>query len=252
MSLSDREITVTDNTGRTVKMTGGHFTTIHRLNETRRGGCATVEGYRPSTNWVERPVQNIQMITHFSVAKMYERKIMALSNLTFNKTLPNIMKDPKLAELPRNKLIELFELRKGKLIESMNKSLNGERDDSRRTAHDTCYAWFGDVKVHLKTEKVDGITQPVTDVDGHVILDTIMVPYLELSTETVKEGVRKTVNSGAPVRMQAAIEKSFENKSLVYKTLSLKEDNFDKLVVDRKRFLPEDVNTFGSDVLMVG
>ncbi len=140
----------------------------------------------------------------------------------------------------------MFDERKQMLMNSLQKSLDGDRNDSYRQAHDLCYAYVGDVKVHLQTEGKP--KEPITDEDGNVFVASIMIPYLELNVTETQKGKRKVVNSGGAVRMGKQIEKCLNKRSHVYRTLSLKEDNFESLKVDRQEFLPEEVANFG-DIL---
>ena len=68
-----------------------------------------------------------------------------------------------------------------------------------------------------------------------------MLTYLENSKVTRVAGQRKIVNSGAPVLMTEAIESLLNKKSVGIKTMSLKEDNFERLVIDGDVVLCEDV-----------
>lgn len=141
-------------------------------------------------------------------------------------------------------LKEIFDARKATLIESLERSLDGDRSDAHREAHDRCYVHIGDVKLHLDTEKVDGRMEPVVDADGAVLVKTVMVKYLELNVKTVKEGVRKVVNSGAPVRMEKLIESCLNKRSVGFKTLSLKEDNFEEFKIDNRTIEPGEIEDF--------
>jgi hypothetical protein len=241
------QVTVTAKDGRSVKMTANQADAIQSLSNTRKGGCASVIGYKPTTNWTESPVQDIQMITHFSTANLYARRHKAISELEFRDVAPKLAGTPKLGDMVLNDCIALFEKRKQMLLDSLQKTMDGTGSDAYREGHERCYAYIGDVKVHLVTEKVDGIKEPVMD-GNDVIVDTIMVPYLELNTTVRQKGVRKGVNSGAPVHMTNLIESCLNKRSVIYKTLSLKADNFEAFRVDRKEFLPEDVTKFG-DIL---
>lgn len=77
-----------------------------------------------------------------------------------------------------------------------------------------------------------------------------MVHYLQISKDVTVPGEYKVVNSGPKVLMDNIIESQLNSRSVSLKTLSLKEDNFDRLVVARKTYLPEDVSSIPSDILM--
>ena len=242
-------VTATAVDGRKVKMTAAQAQAIETMTNTRKGGCASVKGYRPASSWIVSPIQDIQLITHFSTKRLYERRIKALEAVEIGDIAADMAKEPKLAKLSIQEATAMFDERKAGMIATLQKTLDGDRDDAHRQAHDRCYAYVGDVKLHLLTEKVDGVKVPVEDDDGAVIVASIMVPYLELNVKTIVEGERKPApNSRADVRIGKLIEKCLNKRSVIYKTLSLKDDNFEEFNVDRNTFLPEDVATFG-DIL---
>lgn len=215
---------------------------IAALEQTRKGGFARVYGYKPSTDWVESPVQDISLITRFSTEKLYQRKRAALDSISFNDVKPAIAANPKLAALSVDKQRALFHERLEQEVESLTKTLDGDRSDAHRQAHDRCYLRIADgIKVHFVTEKgADGLMHPVLT-DGFPTVASIMIMYLENSKVTRVAGVRKVVNSGASVLMKNAISKLLNEKSVGIKTLSLKEDNFERLVIDKEVVLKEDV-----------
>ena len=238
------EVTTTANDGRTIKMTARQARAIETLTNTRKGGCGSVIGYRPTTNWDVSPVQDIQLITHFSTEALYRRRMEALEAVEFKDVTRYLAGDPKLGNMTIVECHDVFKRRKAKEIATLQKTLDGDRNDPHRAAHDRCYAQVGDVKVHLVTEKVDGLKEPVMDGDA-VIVDTIMVPYIQLNVTTRTEGKRKERNSGAEVRMSNLINRALNKSSVVYKTLSLKPDNFEAFRTDRQEFLPEEMTRFG-------
>ena len=245
-------VTATANDGRTVNLTASQVEAIQTLSNTRKGGVGSVTGYKPTSNYVEgkEPVQNIQLIANFSTANLYARKIKALQEIEYGDVVKHLFDDEKLSSLSMNETLDIFNARKAMMIASMQKSLDGARDDAYRAAHDLCYVIIGDVKCHLVTEKktVDGkkTTVPVMDKKGNVTVASIMVNYLELNKTTVVEGERKPKpNSGLPVLMSNAIKKCLNKRSVDLKTLSLKADNFTSFKVDKKEFLPEHVTRFG-------
>ena len=135
------KVTVTANDGRKVAITAAQAQAIKTLNETRKGGCAAVEGYVPTTNWVEPPVQDIQMITHFSTEKLYKRRIEALKGIKFEDIADKLANDEKLSAIPTMKEARsIFDDRKEKMIASLEKTLEGDRSDAHRKGHDRCYA----------------------------------------------------------------------------------------------------------------
>ena len=216
--------------------------TIQTLSETRKGGFAKVYGYRPSSNVIKAPVLDISMVTRFSTAKLYERRNNALRSLAFADVAEYVAKDEKLSKLSTSDALAAFHDRLNSEIESHEKTLNGERDDAHRQGHDRCYLPFGQgVKIHYVTAKgADGLKYPVLT-DGFPTVDSIMVHYLENSRTVREEGEYKTVNSGIPVRMGNAINSVVNKRSVVLKMLTLKEGNFERLVMDNNVILNEDV-----------
>ena len=221
---------------------------IETLVACRKGGCATVKGYKPSTGYLKIPTVNINMLTRISTTKLYERKLEALNNITFNDIKEATKSVDKLKDLGDLKLQQLFAERKTMMTTSLINTLTDNRTSAHHAGHDRCYAYFAEgVKVNLKTEKIDGLMQPVL-VDGHPVAQSIMVHYIELSKQVVVEGEYKKVNSGAPVLMGKLIESRLNSKSHVLKTLSLKTDNFESLHIDRNELLSEQVQSLG-DIL---
>jgi hypothetical protein len=243
MSLNVKRVVATSTDGKDVWVTPAQAEALDSLTNVSGGQCAALHGYIPSTGYIERPVVDIQMITRFSRDKLYRRKIAALETISFADVQNDIAKEPKLATLSVEKQNSLFEERKAMILNSLNKTLEGDRSDAHRQGHDRCYAHFAEgVKVHLVTEKgSDGLMHPVL-LNGLPIAKSIMVPYLELSRKVVKEGERKVVNSGPAVLMGKAIEKQLNQRSVGFRTASLKEDNFEKLVISHMELLPEDVS----------
>jgi hypothetical protein len=243
------KVIVEANDGRKVKMTAVQAHAIEVLGDTRKGGCASVVGYKPTTGYVKdgEPTHNIQMITHFSTTRLYERRLAALKAIQYGDVAEDVASNPKFEEYSPLQLVELFNARKGMLMNTLTNYLEDKPKNAHQEGHVRCYALFGDVKVHLETEDVGGIKQPTTNDDGTVNFDSIMVPYLELKKKVIKEGERKPpANSGAAVVMGKYIESRLNSRSVLYKTLSLKENNFEALNVDRLQFLPEDVAKFGN------
>ena len=238
-------VTATSDDGRKVKLSAAQAQAIQTLNVARKGGCAAVSGYVPSTNWIVPPIQDIQLLTNFSTEKLYKRRIAALQEITFADVSQFLAADEKLANTTMAECRRLFEDRHGKMVATLEKTLEGDRTDAHRQGHDRCYVHIGGVKVNLVTEKVDGLQQPVVDRhDGTVRAKTVMVKYLELNVKTRQKGQRKTVNSGAPVRMGNLIEKTLNKRSVGFRTLSLKEDNFESFKIDRREILPGEIEDF--------
>lgn len=215
---------------------------LEALTLTRKGGFARVYGYKPSSNYEVPPVQDIVMVTRFSTEKVYERKRKALESITFDDVKDAIAREPKLKALTVAEQEALFNERLQEMVNSLTKTLNGDRSDAHRQGHDRCYLHIAEgVKVNYVTEKgKDGLMHPVLT-DGFPTVASIMLTYLENSKVTRVEGVRKVVNSKPPKLMSNAIESVLNKRSVGIKTLSLKEDNFERLVIDNEVVLREDV-----------
>ena len=233
------------NADKPFRCTQAQADTLDRLAAMRKGCIGSVKGYRPTTGYVpgKTPVVDMQIITRFDTSKLYARKVEALNAVTFADAAEAIAKHPKLAALPTGEALTLFNTAKDAAIASLTKTLDGDRDDAHREGHDRCYARVADgVKVHLVTEKVDGIMVPVLT-DGLPTLASIMVPYLELNRTVRVPGEYKVVNSGPKVLMDNVIAGLLNARSVGYKTLSLKEGNFDSLNVDKQSITPDDLKT---------
>ena len=217
---------------------------IEVLSQCRKGGFARVMGYTAKTGYVDGqfPLTDYAVLTRFSIFGLYERKIAALEAIKFADVSDAIMKDPVLREMPTAKLEALFAERKADEIESLQKTLDGVRDDARRQSHDRNYARIDDgVKVHYVTAKADdGLTYPEL-LDGFPVCKSIMLTCLEIDKTVRREGVYKVVNSRAPTRMGNCISALLNKRSVGIKTFSLNEDNFERLTIDRQVVIPEDI-----------
>lgn len=205
------------------------------VRDLNKGGIGTVHGYIPSTGYTEKPVLDIQVLTRFSTEKLYERKRSAVDALKFADVVDAIAKDKILSALPLADVRQQFDDRKAMVVESLSKSLDGDRSDGHRQGHDRCYIQIEQgVKVNLDCVKdADGIMQPVLH-KGLPVAESVMLMVLELRRTVIKPGVRKVVNSGAPVRMGNAIDAVLNKRSIGIMSLSLKAGNFDKLVCSHK------------------
>jgi len=228
--------------GREFRCTDVQAKALDELSTIQRGGIGTVHGYVSTTGRVKPETADIQFITAFSLERLYERKIAALNGITLNEVRDTAQNDPKLSVLSDSDLEQLFESRRATEIASMRKTLDGDRSDAHRQAHDTFYIHVSPgVKVNLRTFKnVQGETE-LELVGGLPVAKSIMISIIEINRTVKSPGEYKVVNSGAPVRMSNAIRRAINVRSTSMKTLSLKDDNFERLVVSRKEFLPEDV-----------
>jgi len=211
--------------GRQVNITPEQKSVLDVLAQVRHGGFASVIEYSPESNYVTRPVQNIQFVSKFSYLKRNNKLLERAEAIT----LDNLkLADPKL-DLPAGKLQALFDEAKSEVVMSLRKTMDGDRSDSHRQAHDKFYiqASMG-VKVHLQTEKVNGKTRLVTE-NGVPMAKSIMVSVLEVGKQVLKEGECKKVNSRSKTLMKKAIIQAAEKGMLKFKMISLKSDNFKEL-----------------------
>lgn len=237
-------LTTYKNADKPFRCTPAQAETLDRLAALRKGCIGSVKGYRPTTGYTTSPVVDLQVITRFETSKLYARKRAALEGITFADCAEAIAKHAKLAALPAGDCLTLFTTAKQAAIDSLTKTLEGDRDDAHRAGHDRCYARVADgVKVHFVTEKRDdGLMHPVLT-DGLPTLASIMVPYLELNKTIREAGVYKVVNSGPKVLMDGVIAGLLNARSVGYKTLSLKEGNFEAIHVDKQSITPDDLKT---------
>lgn len=212
------------------------------LQDIQKGGIASVNGYQPTTGYVKSPVINMSVITAFRLDKLYQRRIDAIEAVTFDEIKRTISGASKLAALSEQQQEEVFNKRKSFLINSMQKTLAGVRDDAHRIAHDRNYARVAPgVKVNFVTEKVNGIETPVLGDDGKPTAQSIMLMVIELKRTYINKGERKPApNSGVDVLMGNMIETRLP-KSYSVKAVSLKSDNFESVHVSKLEITPDDI-----------
>lgn len=215
---------------------------IETLQNTQKGGFARINGYVSKSGRVNPEVSNISFLSRFNLENLYNRKIKALENLSFETLKPELLKVEKLKKLTTLELFYEFAKRVEDEIASMQKTLDGVRDDERRKSHDRCYVSVGaGVKVHFVTEKAnDGLTYPVLAENGLPTVKNIMVSAIEVSRQVLTEGAYKPVNSGVPKLISNVIQ-SHMPKSCKIKTLSLADDNFESLTIDHEVIMPKDI-----------
>jgi hypothetical protein len=213
--------------------------TIESLLDSNGGGFATVHGYVSTSKRVKPETSDMSFLSRFSTERLYRRKIEALEKMTLADIMDSVKANPKLSSLDNPTLVDLFHERKQKEIDSLNKTLDGDRSDNYRQSHDRNYLTLGaGVKVHFLTEKVDGQTQPVL-FNGLPMVESIMVSAIVVSKRVLNEGEYKTVNSGRAVLISNAIASKLP-KSTKMITLSLKDENFQSLSLGGVEYLPED------------
>lgn len=232
-------ILATDTNGLQVWITKAQLEALEVLEVAQAGGCASVNGYVPSTGYITTPTVNIQMLTRFDYGRLLNRKMDALKAIEFSDIPANVIP----ANKSKGKTDEQwFDARKDQEIASMQKTLDNDRSDAHRQGHDRCYAHFAKgISAHLVTAKgTDGLMHPVLT-NGYPTVKSIMVSFLQLNRTVVVEGVRKTVNSGASVLMGNAIKRLLNDRSVGIRKLSLKEDNFQSLTISKNVVLPDNI-----------
>lgn len=227
--------------------------TLESLQEIAKGGIGTVHGYTMTSKRVTPETSDLQFLTAFSTIRLYERKLAALEAIKYEDIVDLLPTDnPKLAKLTEAERVSTFNDRMESLTASLRKSIEGvDRSDAHRQAHDRCYCAIGQgVKVHYRTEKdADGIKQPIL-INDLPVIDSIMLTILEIKRKVRTPGEYKKVNSGAPVLIGNTIERLLNKRSVGIKTLSLKEDNFEKIVISKKEFLPESFENIPADLFI--
>ncbi|MDA3834381.1 MAG: hypothetical protein PF495_13435 [Spirochaetales bacterium] len=213
---------------------------LELLMDSNAGGFASVKGYVSKSTG---EVFDSTFISRFSISRMYERTIEALEGFTAADVIDRIRDNPKIKALSTQDFYDAFDARKAAEIASMQKTLDGVRDDARRQSHDRNYHTLTNgVKVHFVTETVDQVKTPILkNFDGETlpVVESIMLNIIQVSKTTIVEGEYKTVNSGVPVIIGNAL-KAILPKSCKMKNLSLKEDNFESIKLAGLEYIPED------------
>jgi hypothetical protein len=204
---------------------------IEALETARKGGFAVLKDYVSTSNRTEPEVSDITFNSRFSYENLLTKKSDLLASIRFEDLT---IKGEKLLSLDVEAQKKQFIACKTAMVESIEKTLAGVRDDAQRVAHDTFYQKVCEgVKIHLQTIKGANGTELVLQ-NGLPIAESIMVSGLEVGRKIKTPGVYKVVNSGAKVLMDKCIEKALKEKGFRdIKTFSLKKDNFSSLYIDK-------------------
>ena len=124
---------LTDLDGKQFRATQQQADALATLSVARAGGLATVYGYVATSGRVKPETANLTILTRFSTTRLYERKAVALADITFSAVRDAIAKVPKLAALSEVKAIELFNSCKAKMTESMGKTLGKDAQEGKLT-----------------------------------------------------------------------------------------------------------------------
>lgn len=208
--------------------------TLRTLIDANAGGFATVRGYESTSNRTSPEIADLTVMTRFSTARLYERRIAALNDIDFDTLAANdFTKVPKLAGESIATLRAAFDKRKADMVQKLQNSLDGVRDTAQHEAHDRCYASIvPGVRVHYVTAlNNDGIKMPVLDAEtGLPMADSIMMNVVVIKKNVTTEGVYKTVNSGVPVLIGNILESKLP-KTSKFKALSLKPGKFGSIAI---------------------
>ena len=226
---------------------------LRALASANKGGFAQVIGYRPSTGYTVIPTIDYNVMTRFSYMNLLNRKQDALDAITWASIREDALANPKIAAMVKANGEEavraIFNERKAKELASISDTKLGNRDDAQRQAHDRCYGRICEgVRVHYATETIDGIKQPILT-DGIPTADSIILSVLILNKTVREAGERKAVNSGVPVLLSNIIAKNLNQRSVGFKALSLKPDNFDSVKVGGNVLTEADTKRLG-DILI--
>lgn len=213
------------------------------LLSTNGGGFATVHGYVSTSKRITPEKADITFISRFSYSRLLERKLKALQEMDFSDVIKSDAfkrSEISTAKKTTEELQDIFTARKAYLIESAQKTMDGDRADAHRQAHDRCYVRLDNgIRIHYKTVEVNKIKEPVM-VDGLPIAESIILDMIQVSKKIIEPGEYKPVKSGLPVLMGNVIE-SLMPMSTKFKALSLKSDNFDSLTIANAELLPADI-----------
>lgn len=229
--------------GKSVWASQDQVATIAALIETRKGGFARIYGYTATSGRTVPTVYDTTVTTRFSYKRLVARKRAALESLTLADVRPHLRGKALLADdatLERD-----WNARKAETLASFDATGNDDRESTaQREAHDRCYMNLAEgVVVHYVTEYANGekIKTPVL-LDGHPMVDSIMLNVLEVSRTVREAGQYKVVNSGVPVCITNAINATLKAQGIrSMKRVSLKVDNFERVVIDNTTILPEDI-----------
>jgi len=212
---------------------------LESLMDSNGGGFATVKGYVASSGYKA----DINFISRFSTAKLYERRIEAIEALTLGDIMDILKESEKIKGLSVADLNKAFEDRKSVEIASLKKTLDGDRDDNRRASNDRNYLTLTNgVKINFVTEvnKDDKQSYPVLDKEtGLPMVGSIMLNIIEVSRNVIEAAQVKPVNSGIPVIISNAIKEKLP-KTTQIKNLAFNENNFESLSIGNVKLMPKE------------
>ena len=232
MTTITRTFTLNDNSQAKVAINSDDLAVAEALKAI--GNRFTVlKGYVSTSKRLTPEVADHTVNANASVESLYKRRMAALANLeTLSLEMLNLEHwVPSKGKNAKATAEEQFEFCKAAMIASMQKTIDGDRNDAHRKGHDRCFVPFSKgVRLHLVTEKVAGIMQPVKDSQGRLQVESVQLKALPHSKRVVTAGTYKPVNSGSKVLMDNAIKKAWNAPSLNFSTYKLASGNFDKVV----------------------
>lgn len=203
---------------------------LETLTSSNAGGFAVIHDYVSSTNRVTPETADIYIISRFSYPRLLERKITALKAIEFDHIKPLFEGIEKLQALDDQKAREVFNTRVQKEIDSAVKTLDGDRSDAYREAHDKFYFKVADgIRVHYQTIKTATGTELLL-CDGLPVIESIMLSGIQVKKVVKEPGEYKKVNSGAPVLMSGIISKLLP-KGVKYKQYKLSPGKFSSVSI---------------------
>lgn len=216
--------------GTQVHMTDKQAQTVFNL-ESSKHGFASIHGYVSTSNRITPEVANYVFNSKFSTIRLYERKLEALRAIEFKDVDVTGWIASKGRDSKPNAEMQ-FEWCKALMIQSLNATILGVRNDPHREGHDACYipVCHG-VKVHLVTAKNDeGLMRPVLT-DGIPTCAKVIINAIVVSKNVITPGQYKDVKNGSKVLMDKAIEKLMNKRSVKIITFSLDDDKYDTLKI---------------------
>ena len=228
---------------RKVRMTDAQATTVATLAGTAKGGFACIHGYKPSSKVIEQPIFDVTVISRISYARLCERKLAKLDEVSFSDVQPLLADYPQLSQLSDTEQRELFTTRLAFMQNAVSR--DRDRENAQSQAHRRNYVTIAQGIIgHLVTETVEEegkrLKLPVVDSNGVYTLDHIMIAGLPVQKRVIAEGSYQTTkNPRNPTLMGAAIERLMPKVSTRYRRYSLKGDNFDRVSISQAQIEPD-------------
>ena len=219
ITIANKSVLVSDSIAQAVKI----------LQATPKGAFATIHDYESKDT-----ISDINFRSRFSYLNYNAKKKELLKELKFEELE---IKDEKLVLLSELEQNLQFNECVAKMIESIDKTKDGDRSDNHRKAADKFYLSVAPgIKLKLKTMVIGGETLLVKN-DGIPEATSIQLSMVERSRTYKVKGEYKKVNSGNKVRMDKEIAKVLKKKGLgTYKTITLG-NNFSTLNIGGKELV---------------